>query len=481
MSTCTFPLAAVLCCLPSYPTVSVEAAEPSKAKTTRHFQAAVGCIDTLIAEGTDRYGAEHSPLFSSILDLKTHGLPEKAPPLLRGQRQADRAFPGCNVQHDLFTLLVMYHLSRLTGQHHYAQAADAYLEFFLRRCASAGNGLFPCGEHAFWDFKKEAVGGLPIHEDLGSIPVEFLERLWEINPRAVEKHVRGLQRHFLEGDAWIWNRHAHILKDQRPTTPADFPRHGGFYIYQWAFLYTKVKDPQLLDWAKKTAGRRTGWPHSVASMGISMLRANQILGEDKIQEFETIGRECLKLLVEDPKDDFRNGIANMYVRLEKIRLEHKQVEKDLSRTTYGFWDMLYAGSGGYGFVGSERLAIMCLDIHRIVDSPKHLQVAKDICEFYLTHPRPSKNGITPGKIAGLIAMALDLHDLTGEAKYLEYARENADFAVKELYADGLFRAATGTEYYEAANGVGPLLLELLRLHLIDVGSDYSLPRNYSEM
>ena len=75
---------------------------------------------------------------------------------------------------------------------------------------------------------------------------------------------------------------------------------------------------------------------------------------------------------------------------------------------------------------------MCLGIHRLIDSPKHLQVAEDICGFYLTHPRPSKDGITPGKIAGQIAMALDLYDLTGESMYLDYARENADFAIEEL-------------------------------------------------
>jgi hypothetical protein len=32
----------------------------------------------------------------------------------------------------------------------------------------------------------------------------------------------------------------------------------------------------------------------------------------------------------------------------------------------------------------------------------------------------------------------------------------ADSAVDELYTGGLFRAATGAEYYEAGNGVGGL-------------------------
>ena len=34
--------------------------------------------------------------------------------------------------------------------------------------------------------------------------------------------------------------------------------------------------------------------------------------------------------------------------------------------------------------------------------------------------------------------------------------------------------------YEAANGVGPLLIELIRLHLTLSDNDYPLPRYYAE-
>jgi hypothetical protein len=33
--------------------------------------------------------------------------------------------------------------------------------------------------------------------------------------------------------------------------------------------------------------------------------------------------------------------------------------------------------------------------------------------------------------------------------------------------------------YEAANGVGLLLIELVRLHLLETGSDYHLPWSYN--
>jgi len=455
-------------------------ARAEEPRTSRYLGPVIGCLDTLMSEGTDRYGREHSPMFSSILDLKTHRIPENAPPLLPLQRKVDRAFPGGNLQHDLHTLLVMYHVSRLTGADRYQRAADAYMEFFLRRCASAGNGLFPCGEHVFWDFLKETIGGLPIHEDLGFVPAEFLDKLWAVHPQAVEKHIRSLERHFLPGDQWVWNRHAHVLEDRRPTKPAPFPRAGGFYLYQWIFLHTKTGDPEFLRLAKKTAAAGHGKPSSMMSLGLSALRANQLLGENSLPELDTNGRKALRLFLEDKSNDPRNGFISLFTVYERLEKGNPPDYRPDPNRTYGFWDLLFAGSGGYGFEGAERLATNCLCAHRMTGSREHLKFARDVCQYYLTHPRPKVDGIPPGKFAGLIAMALDLFDLTGEEKYLKYARTMADSAIDELYTGGLFRAATGAEYYEAGNGVGVLLMELLRLHLLDIGSDYQLPWNYDE-
>jgi hypothetical protein len=445
-----------------------------ESKTSRYLGPVLGCLDTLIEDCTDTYGSEHSPMFCSLVDLKTHRIPKKAPPLLREQRKSDRAYPGGNLQHDMFTLLAMYHVSDLTGNDRYARAADAYLGFFLRRAASVGNGLFPCGEHAYWDFLKETCT-YPTHEDLAFVPRQFLDRLWEINPEATERHIRQLEMHFLEGDQCVWNRHASILSDKRPTRPAAFPRHAGFYIYQWAFLHSKTKDTDLLELAKRTADANKTVAKenlSVISLGLSLLRANEeLLGEDSIPDWDTFGCQCLGPIVEATKDQPKQGRILMFVPYG----EEPQPDR-----TYGFWDKVYEGSGGYAFVGAEKLSLMCLCAHRLTGSPEHLQYAKDVGDFYLTLSRPPDEPITPGKFGGLIALSLDLYDLTGDEKYLDFARRNADWAVDELYWNGLFRAATGKDYYEAANGVGPLLIELVRLHLLLSDNDYPLPRYYAE-
>ena len=41
--------------------------------------------------------------------------------------------------------------------------------------------------------------------------------------------------------------------------------------------------------------------------------------------------------------------------------------------------------------------------------------------------------------------------------------------------------AVSSDWYEAANGAGPLMIELLRLHLILTGTDYHLATNYSDI
>ncbi|MBN2293181.1 MAG: hypothetical protein JXM70_12190 [Pirellulales bacterium] len=345
------------------------------AKSSKYYDAAVGCIRTLMRDGTDRYGKEHSPMFSSILDLKTHSMPAEAPSLLPLQRKGDRAFPGGNLHHDIFTLLAMYHLMKITGDECYATAADAYLDFFLRCCAAVGNGLFPCGEHAFWDFNKETLGGYANQENLALVPREFWEHLWRIDPQATERHIRGL------------------------------------------------------------------------------------------------GPKCLDPIIEKFPVDKKNAVIKVFVPYN---------EEFQKGRTYGFWDKIYEPSGGYAFVGAEKLALMCLCAYRFIGNKDHLRYAVDVWDTYQTIDRPTDKAVTPGKYGGLVALSLDLYDITGEKKYLHYARKIADLAVDELYENGLFRAATGKDYYEAANGVGPLLIELIRLHLITSGSDYSLPRYYAE-
>lgn len=468
-------------------------------ESTRYLQATLDFVSTLMSQGTDRYGPESSPMFAAILDLRNGDMPRRPPPLLPGQREADRALTGANLHQDLLTLTTMYHLSNWSGDTRYAAAADDYLTFFLERVAPTGLGLFPAGEHAFWDFFAEDVSR-PIHQDLGLVPEEFLERMWEINPQAVENHLRAQLHHFFDLDRWYWNRNVGIF-DERPEKIRSIPRHGGFYIYQWSWLYKKTGDPELLEWARRTAevhwafrDPSTGLipyyvegdltrlddpdnpvaelPNTLA-LGTSILRANELLETNALPRFDEIGGEYVQQVLRGGHDP-ANGRINL-----TIYTDGRPYDGDLPWIhKYQFWESAYPASGGFGFGLPERFIIQLLNAHRLTGSEAHLQFAIDFWDYYQTLKQPTDFPITPGKFAGLIAISLDLYELVGEQKYLDFARQLADEAIDQLFVNGLFQAALNVDYYEAANGAGSLALELFRLHLVETGDNYALPRNY---
>jgi hypothetical protein len=66
--------------------------------------------------------------------------------------------------------------------------------------------------------------------------------------------------------------------------------------------------------------------------------------------------------------------------------------------------------------------------------------------------------------------------LTGEAAHLDFAREVAKEAVSKLVYRGLFRGHPAKPTYEAADGVGYLLVALLQLDAaLDGGKDTEIP------
>ena len=149
--------------------VRLEAAETN---TTTHpdYRAIVKAYaDAMINEGRDTYGKEHSPLFAAALNRKTMKI--GAFPDIPGVRNGDRSLGGANPQTEYGLYKILYRLTELTGEKIYAQEADKALKFFFTHCQSPNTGLMTWGEHIFWDFNLENVGGKnSIHEICGRWP-----------------------------------------------------------------------------------------------------------------------------------------------------------------------------------------------------------------------------------------------------------------------------------------------------------------------
>ncbi len=213
--------------------------------------------EVLVNDGTDRYGAEHTPMFMATLDPATRRYPEDD---TRPDTFVQRAYRfihaprGCAAYWDQPTLTALELLSEHTGQSSFATAVREYLSFFMERCVSA-NGAFLWGNHYYWDaFQDRNVGFTggarlyPIdpsepallHEMRPVIP--DWELLWRVNPSAVESHLRACAEwHFFDAESGAFNRHADKKRG------CAFLESAGILIHSWCFLYQKTGDATLLN------------------------------------------------------------------------------------------------------------------------------------------------------------------------------------------------------------------------------------------
>ena len=443
--------------------------------------------DTMLRKGTDVYGDVHSPMFVSILMVEDQKHPGHLLPCINGQRMGDRANYGGNLHHDVMLLQAMDLLTRITGEAKYRQGADAYLTFFLDTCPSKTTGLFPWGEHAHWDFRKEAPGHLT-HEYLGGIPLSFWERLWRIRPEAVVGEADGLINHVLNLETFTWTRHANIAKPM-PTPrrakykAADFPRHGGFYITLWTFVHAKTGDPKYLDWAMRAIdhhwrlkGKASDLPpftensprcvmESAFSLALSLLQAAALLPEGKAKDRYThVGSTYLDAIARMPHKPTEGKFMTGCQRDER--------PEDAKGETVP-WTAAYGGKL------TANDAVLCCLTYRLTERADYLRMAEGAAAFYTTHePPPDDHVVRAHVYAAIITMFLDLHDLTAKPEHLAQAKRYAEFAVERLYWDGLFRGATGIQHYESQMMVSNLIYALLWLHVQETRLDLRVEPNY---
>ncbi len=197
-------------------------------------------------------GGAYDGLFPSIIDRQSEEMMRDLPPAIDGQRDGDRSHLGSNLIHDEALLKTMYTLAESDGRGDYAEAADRYLQRFATHCAKTCTGILPWGEHAYWHLVEDRVGNSAesrgrttpsTHDHLRQAPLWLLEKLYGFKPDSVVRFGEGLDGHWTEGEPDEYIRHAYI-EEKRPyprgDRSCDFPRHSGFYIFDWAFLYGKT-------------------------------------------------------------------------------------------------------------------------------------------------------------------------------------------------------------------------------------------------
>lgn len=180
-----------------------------------------------------RLADKHEGLIPSIIDLDGTQMLQEMPPAIEGQRDGDRSFRGSNTIHDEATLATLYALAIVRGRDDLRAAADRYLQRFATHCTATQTGLFPWGEHAFWDLDADSIGdshklrnpsrtGSAIHDHLRATPFW----LWENSSSSIHPAFRPLQTVCsITGP-----------RESRPNTFAMQPLRQGNFITGRSFL-----------------------------------------------------------------------------------------------------------------------------------------------------------------------------------------------------------------------------------------------------
>ena len=158
--------------------------------------------------------------------------------------------------HDIPLIRAFTFLSDITGEDSYRSAVDAYLDYFCEHCPNPVTGLFPWGEHAYWHHyydKPVACGDSLVerrlvHDHLRQAPVWFWRMVGNRDSGIVVRFGEGLTGHLKDMESFDYSRHASIEEKKHSDGLFHFPRHGGFYLVDWAMAHKYSGEGKFFDW-----------------------------------------------------------------------------------------------------------------------------------------------------------------------------------------------------------------------------------------
>ncbi|MHC4639125.1 MAG: hypothetical protein ACYTBV_16735, partial [Planctomycetota bacterium] len=461
--------------------------------------------ETMIERGRDTYGLEHSPLFATMLDRKSYRIFSEAEQKRLWQirlddwdnwgiRNRDRIFKGANPQHDEDLYQVLYALSQITGERHYAQEADKTIKWFLQRCQSPVTGLLAWGEHMGWDFKTETIVWKDSLHNGGELkecitheyarPWVLWEKSFDLASQASTRFALGLWEHQIHNhQTGSFSRHA-IYTEHRTFKDSEFPRHGGFYIAAWSEAYKRTKDSvfikaidTLVAGFEKNRNPKTGmipatWPGKIAwSFSNLSLAVDLWDGAEKVP-VEVAGKMRTCALRTDNiffklKHDLRPDGEGFLLTVELDTLKPKINDK-------GYSGRLNGRDAG--------VANICMERYRQVKLNAYRTVILDTAKAYLSSGLDMTYAVSPGAFGNVIWLMLDAYELTNDRQYLDRADYFGQQAIGLLLGDGspLPKANTKYDHYEAVTGGNSLMMSLLRLWAKQNKPDIALGLNCTD-
>jgi pectate lyase len=193
----------------------------------RCLQAVCAFADSVLAHGTDTFGAVHTPLFADGLHIKT-----LKPATWRWQ---DQTWVLSNFASQQPLLRTLDGLTALTGKEKYRRAAEDAARYALKHLTTP-NGLLYWGGHFAWDLQEDRPVGqyADIHELKNHQP--YFRLMWRVCPEETARLMEMIWAgHILDWSRLDYNRHASVTKRVRPLwnhpfeqdLEVPFPAQGG--------------------------------------------------------------------------------------------------------------------------------------------------------------------------------------------------------------------------------------------------------------
>jgi len=487
------------------------AAAEARPSQSEYLQPAVECLDTLMRDGTDRYGSVHAPILVSILDVESHECPTNPLALDEAfrvlQRRGVRNPAGANLHTDLPTLRTMYALSQATGDPKYARFADEYVRWYTEHLVD-GRGFFWWGWHRRYDVYTDTMKGhLGSPHEIHSIREVPWAQLWLVNSNAVQREIEAIwQWHVIDKKTGEVNRHG---DGQRGC---DFAMAAGGYANAFAFMYRQTGERVWLDrtrlladyfWERRNpktdliANRPNAGPNrfdgshfDTSITGFychALLKCYELTGDTRFKDQAVGYLKAYRRYGYDEKTGKFWGSLKLDgtpvpgPRLMMTNTTDKYVTS--SEEQYwiyeprGYLDLWQPYVAGYEhpIPTAQEYAYAAL----ITGDPELRDTAEKFahwirqefpprhCETNSWYRGYAEDYAPQGTYAGLygqtISFFVQMYLLTGNATDLKSARDVADEAIARLYHNGLFRGHPAKPYYEAVDGVGQLLYALLEL------------------
>lgn len=466
-------------------------------------------LSKIIDKGTDNYGEIATPMWMSALDVKTGNYPKddirsnevsnidrnikvKDGNTVQAGKRVYRnidAPRGCSMYWDQPSLVAAYNLGKITGDNKYSKSLTEYIEYFLEKCV-AKNGIFLWGNHYYYDAYKDVVVWFKSSEEPRPIDLNkedgwlhearpippAWDLFWQISSEKTEKCIKKLAENHLFNDDGGFNRHAD------KEAGCAFLESGGILVQTLCWLYNKNHDEDLLEKALKIANY--SWQNRNEKTNLLINNPTMQRWDSRVTTTEVgLWAGCLVRSAKWSNNNFLLEIASKAVRAylkygydqEKESYYGKLKVADGTPLLGGkdtqfqpgdytdIWNPLFP-SHDYPLAFAEAVLLL----YQIENKGKYEEAIDNWVKIIERNMTQTDSRCVYAEHYGrCIHFLLDAAKVLQQPGYQKLARSIADDSIEKLFKHDMFRGHTGEDRYEAVDGVGYLLLSLIKL---DYGS-----------